>query len=674
MRTFAPMLIAFAVAAVLHLMLLPVGAGYVARTPTAPGRADLHITLGDIPDTFGAGQTLEFAVELRNAGQADGSALVSWVLSRDRTVDEADLILPGPWTDGVVLRAEEARREYVRYPLPEGLSGPYFLIARADPMVPDARGQQEPAVASRSIWIENGRSAPIVVDAIDAPPSAVAGGSLMVGHTLRNAGEGWAPGPWTDEVWLSVDSTVSDDDVLLRRVPRRRPLAPGEAARIPAGEVALPFNLTPGPYRLIVRPGTETHRTLDVPLNLRPPTHPDLVVRQVKLPSRIVLGRVAPLRFDVVNRSPVDADAAAAATRTDAVFLSADDRLSDDDVLLDAFPGSAALPGNHRLRRGPLPLRVSAEQAVSSAMFVLVVADDTNTVDEGGQEGNNVAAVAVDLIDPSDIETPDEIELGRENEVPRVTVAWIAYDAFEALQARASRTEQPIVQDRADPVPDAPLERDPEDAAASVARPPVPPSPVIGTGTAPPSARVADRSRQPFEGQTQGELPTGEPAPVDQPGDAAVDTPGLPVPSPATDPPPPPQPPSVAAEREGEKPTSAPRDDREADPTRVVDAGAVRPGAVLVGPGLEIRTFRPRRSAVGGTTVPRNPTALITFDTDGVVIDAELSPGTGFENVDAPILESLYRWKAEGERIEQRTSPLRIQIQILLNDAPLAPR
>ncbi|MEM7627012.1 MAG: hypothetical protein AAF333_15560 [Planctomycetota bacterium] len=673
MRTFAPLLIAFVVAAVLHATLLPVGASYVGRTPVAPGRADLRITLGDTPAAVAAGRTLTLEIELSNVGNADAPPVTSTLaLSRDRRPDDGDAPLPAPWPGPVVVAAGQTRHAAVPWAVSEPFDGPYFLVAQAEAdALPGAETDAEPIATTRSIWIDGAASPVIAVDAIDAPSVAFAGGSLSIGHTLHNAGEGWARGEWTDTVWLSIDDTVSDDDVLLRSVPRRRPLAPSQSDMVRHGEVALPFNLTPGPYRLIVRPGADEHQTLSVPLNLRAPTHPDLVVRNVKLPSQIVLGRPAPLGYDVVNRSP--ADARAPEPWIDAVYLSLDDQLSPDDVLLTASPAAAELPGNHRLRRGPLGVTVSADQAVSAQMFVLVVADDEGRLDEGEYESNNAAAVPVELIAPADLEPPDVTKLGRDDEPPRVTVAWIPHDAFEELRARASRTEQPIVQDRADPVPNAPLEREPEDAAQAASRPPSPPSPVVGSGTSPPAARTADRSRQPFDNDAPGELPTGQAAPVDQPGNAAADTPGLPIPTPPDEPPPPETPPTVVAEREGDKPTSAPRDDREADPTRLIDAGAVRPGGVLVGPGLEIKTFRPRFSAVAQSTVPRNPTARITFDTDGTVIDAELSPGTGFENVDAPILSSLYRWKAQGARIENATAPFRIQIDILLNDAPIVP-
>ena len=668
MRHLAPLTIAFACAALLHATLLPVGASYVGRAAVLPGRPELAIRLGETPESLDAGQTLSVELSLINSGTADSPPLdTALFLSRGREIDDDATRIPLEWNAPVTVAAGQTRNTRVGWQVPSDLDGPYFLIARAQGLPDPAASEEQaapPLAAARWIWIQGQQPARLAVDAIDAPRRALAGGTLSVGHTLHNQGPGWAAGGWTDTVWLSVDGRVSEDDLLLRSVPRRRPLAPGQSDVAAPGEAVLPLNLTPGPYRLIVRPGTDDHQTLDVPLNVRPPSHPDLVVRRVKAPKQIVIGRPAPLTFDVVNRSPVDA--ASQEPWIDAVYLSDDDALSDDDVLLAAGGDVAQIPGNGRVRRGPVGVTVEARDAVSTQMHLLVVANDDGALDEGEFDYNNAASVEIQLLDPADLEAPELTELGRDDEPPRVTVAWIPLDAFEELQARVSVTQQPAVQDQADPVPGAPLERDPEDAAAAQAAPPSPPSPVTADGSTPPAAQTAALSRHPADPSVPGELPAGRRADVDRPGDAAADAPGLPVPVVAATPPPPPSPP--VTQNPGDKPTSAPRDDREADPTSVVDAGTVRPGAVLVGPGMEIKTFRPRYSVVARSAVPRNPTAMITFDTDGTVIHAELLPSTGYENVDAPVLTSLYRWKARGKRVDAATAPFGIKIKILLVD------
>ena len=68
---------------------------------------------------------------------------------------------------------------------------------------------------------------------------------------------------------------------------------------------------------------------------------------------------------------------------------------------------------------------------------------------------------------------PKRMELGRE--APKTSaLAWIPYDDFRKLIAPKSPTEQPTVQQQADPTPNAPLPVDPSavaSAPAALARP-----------------------------------------------------------------------------------------------------------------------------------------------------------------------------------------------------------
>ncbi|RMH31304.1 MAG: hypothetical protein D6692_00605, partial [Planctomycetota bacterium] len=101
--------------------------------------------------------------------------------------------------------------------------------------------------------------------------------------------------------------------------------------------------------------------------------------------------------------------------------------------------------------------------------------------------------------------------------------------------------------------------------------------------------------------------------------------------------------------------------DREADALRrtaleyEVD-GLNRP---ISGKGLEIKTVRPEWPVlVRQSYNPRNPVVVIRFGPDGKVKKAEFlrerdgSKGSGYEPVDGPILDAVYRWTARGASID----------------------
>lgn len=98
----------------------------------------------------------------------------------------------------------------------------------------------------------------------------------------------------------------------------------------------------------------------------------------------------------------------------------------------------------------------------------------------------------------------------------------------------------------------------------------------------------------------------------------------------------------------------------------------VRPGRVGAARGLEVVTARPRWSTTTLlTAVPRNVRVRVTFDRTGRVTSAEfLGEGSGYPDVDEPLLHAIYRWRASGERIArlQPDETLPLVFSVILRD------
>jgi hypothetical protein len=98
---------------------------------------------------------------------------------------------------------------------------------------------------------------------------------------------------------------------------------------------------------------------------------------------------------------------------------------------------------------------------------------------------------------------------------------------------------------------------------------------------------------------------------------------------------------------------------RESDATSLRKATRVVPGRVAAAEGLEILTRRPRWGLTTiATRSPANPVVRVTFGKDGRVIearfvrDADRVSGTGYPDVDEPLITAIYRWTARGEALE----------------------
>ena len=252
--------------------------------------------------------------------------------------------------------------------------------------------------------------------------------------------------------------------------------------------------------------------------------------------------------------------------------------------------------------------------------------------------------------------TDASIKLGQD--LPRpATVAWIDHEAFEQLMAQPSPTEQPALQDQADPVPGAPMRME-------AAAPQTEPTP---NAAASPSHSPAAQS----EGGAVlsladlGVIPVG---PIS--GDSGEDLPLLVLQSvPPTEPLLNPSATAPSASNDTtKKPTGATRSDRQSPPVKRKDKTLrIHPGQVLTGQGIEIKTVHPRFDVVARTSsMPTNPTVRLSFDRTGRVYDAKIVRSSGYANVDGPILSSLYKWRASGKKLQELDGPFRLEFQILL--------
>jgi outer membrane biosynthesis protein TonB len=83
-------------------------------------------------------------------------------------------------------------------------------------------------------------------------------------------------------------------------------------------------------------------------------------------------------------------------------------------------------------------------------------------------------------------------------------------------------------------------------------------------------------------------------------------------------------------------------------------------------------TARPRWSTTTLlTAAPRNVRVRVAFDRAGRVVLAEfVGEGSGYADVDEPLLHAIYRWRASGERIARLRGEetLPIVFSVILRD------
>ena len=567
----------------------------------------------------------------------------------------------------------------VELDLPEGAAGPWVAVASLIHGVGDARRAE--------FWVDDGLGGDLAAEGLDAGgTTAAAGGALRVAWTRVNRGAGWLRGGGGDRVTVEAGG-----ETLAAAVARGFPPLPPGGASTHTLTLALPENfagvatlrLDADAGRVLAEPhGPENAATL--PLLVEPSPFPDLAavrldvgeaatlredaarpVREQSAAVPVLGGAALPVRLVVENLRPAETPGG----HVDAVYLSDDAVLDGSDVELARFEREEPLAGRARdAAAGGVVVPAERAERNGGRAFLIGVADAGATLDEGGPSHRRNNAVAVEVAVRAPSEEPDDTPLGEDDRQPRVTVAWIPHEAFEELLARKHRTLQPAAQAAAAPTPDAPL-RD----ATTPPVPPRPPSPPEAApaetadeaATPPPAAGTPAAAGSALPASGPGEVPPEEPSPrtVDEKSpepSRSADPAEEPSETPATPPTPLPAPEGPA------EPTSAPKSESSTDAT--ADATEVRPGEVEVGPGLRVDVTRPRIDPVAViSTVIHPPRVAVTFDTDGTVLHARILRSAGSNAVDAPILRSLYRWKASGDRLETWDAPRTFEFTFLFD-------
>ncbi len=119
-------------------------------------------------------------------------------------------------------------------------------------------------------------------------------------------------------------------------------------------------------------------------------------------------------------------------------------------------------------------------------------------------------------------------------------------------------------------------------------------------------------------------------------------------------------------------PTSGNASEMESDPTSKLEVplADIKLGKPIAGHGLQIKPRRPSFTTLTMlTAAPGNPLVEIRFPRSGRPVRAQILESSGDRRVDEAILNSLYRWRAQGEQLEAlgegQSIPIRLRIMLV---------
>jgi subtilase family serine protease len=268
---------------------------------------------------------------------------------------------------------------------PGAATGTYSIIAVADATNTVTETLETNNTRTRTLAV----GPDLRITFVSAPSSVSAGATISVTDITRNTGGGAATTTSTTRIYLSRDTAVSAEDIVLgsRTVPT---LDPNVFDRV-VTSVTIPAGTLPGAWFVIARADAdgavaetnESNQTLSQAVTV---IGPDLVVSSLNAPSKAGAG--AAITIDDTTLNSGGGQAGASITR----FVLSTDTIVDasDPVLGSRAIGTLA--GNGGLSSGSTPVTIPSETA-NGSYFILALADADSSLVETTRDNNVTSRV-----------------------------------------------------------------------------------------------------------------------------------------------------------------------------------------------------------------------------------------------------------------------------------------
>lgn len=359
-------------------------------------------------------------------------------LSRDSILGDGDDIFVTEIYRGMAMAGMSYTRENIAWQLPGGLSaGTWTLFLELDVAGTQFEdGARENNVISTVIEVVDDRPDLTATGLVFSGPQGAAavdaGRNVTLDYTVVNQGVArTGNSTWFEEIWLSLDDVLDEDDIRIRRIQNVEGMNAGDTvARSVSAHV--PVDAPAGTYRVILRIDAEddvdegedrareengtvllagtvsvaayANGTIDLPADGHDPykaLSPDMVVSDVIAAAEAVSGTATAVSWTVTNMGP---HTTGPQGWYDAVYLS-NDRIFDaqTDILLGSRRHQPVWLGVEESYSVSATVEIPA--GLSGEWYLIVVADARGDVNEADPYNNAALApqrIALSLPQPAD--------------------------------------------------------------------------------------------------------------------------------------------------------------------------------------------------------------------------------------------------------------------------------
>lgn len=358
---------------------------------------DLTVSSVNVTGDAESGKPVSVSWTVANNTQA-AAKVSSWhdavYLSPDQTLDTKKAVLLSLFQHTGDLSAGGSYSQSVNAVLPNGVSGPYYLIVVTDHYnaVEEANEGNNTGRSQAAVTISASLCPDLLVASVDSPASGSSSRTIRVNWTVKNNGK--APttvSGWYDAVFLSRNTSFDISTAhKLGYLRHEGDLASGESY-IAGLDVTVPAGFS-GPYYSYVLTDSQNNvyehtdegnnvlRGPEIKISITLPA--DLVVSSVSVPSSGYSGQPATIIWNVTNQGSSSADGA----WTDAVYLSKDAVWDINDPLVGVVQHSGTVPPSENYSGS---LAAGLPGVIPGNYYVIVRTDIKNNIPEQSGEGNN---------------------------------------------------------------------------------------------------------------------------------------------------------------------------------------------------------------------------------------------------------------------------------------------
>ena len=342
--------------------------------------SDLVVSAMSGPSTAGADTDIVVTDTTKNQGTGSSpQSKTGFYLSTNTTWDAADVWLGSRTLDPLGPGVTNALSTTLHIPLSTA-TGSYYVIAKAD----------WDSLVTEGVETNNVRSSgalkigpDLIVAAVTAPSTAVAGATMEVSDTTKNQGGGSAAASTTRFYWSTNTSLDAADQIIgVRTVPvlARWHIVQlhGDAAGSGWSGCRLVLRHRPGRP---CRRAPETTENNNTRASAAVKVGPDLVVTAVTVPATGAAGAMIS-----VNDSTKNQGAGAATPSSTGFYLSVNSTISADDEFIGSRPVGALVAGGTSTISTPLQIPADTQPG---SYYVIGRADWNSSLAETAETNND---------------------------------------------------------------------------------------------------------------------------------------------------------------------------------------------------------------------------------------------------------------------------------------------